>query len=333
VAAFGVLLVLGVALAGAASAAPLGFAKRQYVDGQLAGGEPFVLADNVHHTLIYTSHEGTTHLYRPGLVTPLDFGSNYRNQVNLWRSDDNGTTWTRLNYIAGFPTDPTKNTGFSDPDLTQDAGGRVYDTGIDLVNDALFSSGDGGKNWDKGTVQCHNGDRPWLAGGRRNELFLATDTLEDGHVVFRSTDGGNSCSATGIPDQGDLPDGGSYVGDGKLLYDARHDKLVEPIVFEDADGNMTGLGASTWRRGDPAFKPGGMIRTTMFAHWPAISIDRGGTLYMVWDTDPRRPDGGGCGDTLTGNSASGSPLPNAIRLAYSRDGGGTWSTRSRSPGA
>ena len=74
-----------------------------------------------------------------------------------------------------------------------------------------------------------------------------------------------------------------------------------------------------------AFKPGAMIPTTMFAHWPAISIDRGGTLYMVWDTDPRRSDGGGCGDTLTGNSASGSPRPNTIKLAYSRDYGASWS--------
>ena len=47
----------------------------------------------------------------------------------------------------------------------QDAGGRVYNTGIDLVNDALFSSVDGGKSWDRGTAQC-DGDRPWLAGAK-----------------------------------------------------------------------------------------------------------------------------------------------------------------------
>ena len=35
----------------------------------LAGGEPLVFADTAHHTLIYTSHEGTTHLYRRGLVS------------------------------------------------------------------------------------------------------------------------------------------------------------------------------------------------------------------------------------------------------------------------
>jgi hypothetical protein len=324
---FGSLLVMLGAGAGSASGAePLGFGPRQFVDSELAGGEPFVLADNVHKTLIYTAHEGTTHLYQPGIEYPFDFGANYRNQVNLWYSDDNGHNWQRLNYLGtGFSTDPTENTGFSDPDLTQDAGGRVYDTGIDLANDALFSTKDGGKTWDRGTVQCHDGDRPWLAGGRRNEVFMATNTAAEGHAIYRSTDGGKTCSATGIPDEGDAPGGKSYVGNGKLLYDRQHDQLVEPIVFQNADGDLVGLGASTWHRGDRAFKPGAMIPTTLFSHWAAIAIDRGGTLYTVWDTDPRRDDSKGCGDTLTGNSASGSPLPNAIKLAYSRDYGRTWS--------
>ncbi len=246
--------------------------------------------------------------------------------MNLWLSRDDGRTWRRLDFAGtGFFTNPAENTGFSDPDLTQDAGGRIYDTGIDLANDALFSSGDGGRTWDRGTVQCHDGDRPWLAGGRPGEVFMATDTVEDGHAVYRSTDGGRTCSATGIPDEGTLRGGRTYVGDGKLLYDRRRDLLVEPIVFEDADGNLIGLGTSTWRRGASRFRPGGMIRTSLFAHWPAIALDRAGTLYIVWDTDPRHHDGAGCGDTLTGNGASGSPKPNAIKLAYSRDLGRTWS--------
>lgn len=319
-------LLLAFVCAGSASGDSLGYAKRQYVDFQLAGGEPFVLADNVHHTLIYTAHEGTTHLYQPGLEYPIDFGVNYRNQVNLWRSDDNGRNWQRLNYIGtGFGTDPTDNTGFSDPDLTQDRGGRVYDTGIDLANDSVFSTRDGGRHWDRGTPQCHEGDRPWLAGGRRDEVFMATNTEEEGHQVYRSTDGGESCSLTGIADQGEVSGGRSYVGNGKLLYDREHDQLVEPITFLNEDGDIIGLGTSTWHRGDAEFKPGAMIRTSMFAHWPAIGIDRGGTTYMVWDTDPRRDDGKGCGDTLTGNGGSGSPRPNAIKIAYSNNYGKTWS--------
>jgi len=140
--------------------------------------------------------------------------------VNIWTSPDDGANWYRDRYLGSLcPTGPAINTGFSDPDLTQDAGGRVYDTGIDLANDALFSSIDGGKTWDKGTADCDDGNRPWLAGGKANQVFLATDTVEgsgSGHQVFVSNDGGNTCSSTGIQDNGSLPDGGSFSGFGKL---------------------------------------------------------------------------------------------------------------------
>src|SRR5438876_9158136 len=219
-------VVLGLAalagvLATQGSAVPPGptFAPPVYVDQDLAGGEPEVFADTLHGTLIYTSHEGTTHLYRDGIVSSpwgdFSFVANYCNQVNVWTSPDNGTNWYRDRYLGTTcPTSPAINTGFSDPDLTQDAGGRLYNTGIDLANDALFSSVDGGRTWDKGTPYCHNGDRPWLAGGRPNEAFMGTDAAEDSlnHRVFVSTDGGATCSTDGVPDFGTTADGGSYTG-------------------------------------------------------------------------------------------------------------------------
>src|SRR5881394_85313 len=279
-----VLLSFGCALAfflpgagHAGSQAPT-FAAPIYVDQTLAGGEPEVFADTLHGTLIYTAHEGTTHLYRDGIVSSpwgdFSFVSNYCNQVNVWTSPDGGANWYRDRYLdSPCPTSPAINTGFSDPDLTQDAGGRVYDTGIDLANDSLFSSIDGGKTWDKGTAQCHDGDRPWLAGGRRDEVFMATDTVEgsrSGHQLFVSNDGGNSCSATGIDDNGSLSDGGSFNGDGKLYYERLKGTVVEPAIFDHPDGSF-GLGISTMPAGGSAFTPHEGIRgTSMYAHWPAI---------------------------------------------------------------
>src|SRR5256885_5884449 len=110
----------------------------------------------------------------------------------MWTSSDDGASWQRVVFPAGFSTNPAENTGFSDPDLTIDPGGRVYNTGIDLVNDALFSTRDGGKSWDKGTANCHDGDRPWLAAGAKGQVFMATDTVEGtlSHQVFVSNDGG-----------------------------------------------------------------------------------------------------------------------------------------------
>src|ERR687890_795384 len=102
-----ILLVLAMAmLAIPAAAGAAGFSQPQFVDRELAGGEPLVIADPVHHTLVYTSHEGTTHLYRPGIFSPLPFGINYRNQVNIWTSEDEGASWQRTG-VGGFSADPT----------------------------------------------------------------------------------------------------------------------------------------------------------------------------------------------------------------------------------
>ena len=303
------------------------FGTPQFVDRDLAGGEPLVLADTLHGTLVYTSHEGTTHLYRDGLtMSPwgdFAFVSNYCNQVNVWTSSDGGVNWFRDRYLGSqCPTSPTINTGFSDPDLTQDAGGRIYNTGIDLVNDALFSSSDGGKTWDKGTADCHDGDRPWLAGAGRDQVYLGTDTLEgnnSGHEVFVSNDGGSTCSSTGIPDNGSLAEGGSFTGFGKLYTDRRTGTLIEPALFDHPDGSF-GVGISTMPSGGSAFTPHeGLRGTSMYAHWPAISIDSAGTIYLVWDTDTRQAGtSGGCNGAAT-------PAPNQAMLLYTKDQGKTWS--------
>src|SRR2546421_9775644 len=121
------------------SGSHLGFGKPVFVDTGLAGGEPFVIYSHVGHDLIYTAHEGTTHLFRDGVIEGpggvASFAANYRNQVNIWTSSTDGQSWKRVNFHGtGFFTAPNFNTGFSDPDLTEDSGGVIYDTGIDLVN-------------------------------------------------------------------------------------------------------------------------------------------------------------------------------------------------------
>jgi hypothetical protein len=259
-----------------------------------------------------------------------EYAGNYRNQVNIWYSTNDGADWQVVDYMgSGFFSSPHYNTGFSDPDLTLDEAGNVYDTGIDLGNDALFSSPDGGITWPTGTVQCHDGDRPWLAGGKANEVFLATDTVEgsgSGHQVFHSGDAGASCDQTGITDNGKFG-GGTYSGFGKLYYDHHNGSLVEPATFTSKKGK-TGIGVSILRHASSAFKSGskaafhaheGARRTTMLAHWPSIAIDAGDNYYVVWDTNPRKPkSSGGCAGAET-------PLANSIKMIYSKDQGHTWS--------
>ncbi len=304
------------------SGAKLGFAKAVYVDTQLAGGEPFVIYSHAGHDLIYSSHEGTTHLFRDGVILGAGgtglFVANYRNQVIIWTSHNDGKTWQRVNYNGtGFYTDPTKNTGFSDPDLTEDEGGVIYDTGIDLVNDTVFSTPDGGKTWPDGTINCHEGDRPWLAGGHKNEVFLATNSTQSGHTIFRSTDGANSCDQTGISDSD---------GAGKLYYDHSTGALVEPTFFSDQGGDAVGVGilanaSHSFDTHAGAFVDHKVANTDgMIAPiGPAIAIDSAGTIYEVWSPDPRiKGTKGGCGGDETTRA-------NSVQLAWSTDHGVTWS--------
>src|SRR5688500_5052285 len=153
-------------LAPSAGAAPLNYEPPRYIDPSYPGGEPVLFTDTIHHTLVISTHEGTTHIYRAGLPAShtFQFATEYRNQVKMWVSTDHGLSFRRVNYLgSGAVQNPAQNMGFSDPDFTQDEGGRIYNTGIDLANQAVFSSPDGGFTWDAGTVQCSPGDRPWLA--------------------------------------------------------------------------------------------------------------------------------------------------------------------------
>ncbi|MDP9075765.1 MAG: hypothetical protein M3N98_16665, partial [Actinomycetota bacterium] len=181
------VLAPGGGVAVSASDPSVGFSAPRFVDTQLAGGEPFVLYSYKYHSYVYSSHRGDTHLFRDGLAgggtvnflcSTNDLSCN-QNNVNIWYSPD-AKTWTNVQESPLY-------TGFSDPDLTADEAGNIYNTGINLVNDALFSSSDGGKTWPNGTTQCTGGDRPWLAGGKAGEVFLATDLNTGNHSVFRST--------------------------------------------------------------------------------------------------------------------------------------------------
>jgi hypothetical protein len=296
------------------------FSTPQYVDTALAGGEPVIMADPAKGTIVYTAHEGTTHLYRDGLIQSpfgdFQFVANYCNQVNVWTSSDGGVTWQRDHYLNELNPCfglPTQDNGFSDPDLTMDASGTIYNTGINLVNDSVFASTDGGKTWTQGTAQCHDGDRPWLAGGNANEVFMSTDPAEDtlNHAMFVSTDGGNSCSQTEIPDYGTLPEGSTYDGQGKLYMDTTRTRLAEPVLVNEPNGQFD-LGVSTWTRGDTKFTPHIAVRnTSLFSHWPALAIDRANDIFLVWDT--------------AASNSSGTPTPNKVMMVESTDFGQTFS--------
>ncbi len=334
VALFAVLPLALFALAGSTSGSAAGVSfSSVYVDSARGGGEGYAIYSHANGNLVVTTHEGTTLTKSgniPGQSCDINTGTgpgpgpgpdgylcSYNNHVNTWYSTDQGQTWT-------FSTQNPANTGFSDPSITEDecAGTAcyLYNTGIDLANDALFASADGGVTWIAGTPQCpvDGGDRPWLAGGKHGEVFLATNDNVMGHRIWHGTvteaPPGNpvalTCATTGIADSG---------GVGQNYYNHHNGELIEPKL----SGGKIGIGvlpnahafvgpfvdrAST----GPSY---GSIK----AHWPAIAISTdsdathpAGTIYAVWDTDPSGPAPSGVGQ-------------NAILLTYTTDDGLTWS--------
>jgi len=313
-----------------------------YVSTSLAGGEPFVIYSHAAGDLVYSGHEGTTHLYNGGGVPqPGDtcdihdaqgFVCSYDNQVNMWYSTDGGSNWTKS------PGNPAY-TGFSDPSLTEDAGQTggapplVYNTGIDLANDALFASEDGGKTWIAGTPQCQEGDRPWLAGGKSGEVFMGTDASTNGHVVVKGTvtfaptspptAATIACSTVSIPDPAAAT--GTSIGD-QLYYDHNTGDLIEPARFSggklgvsvlknasNADFTNNPSTSSFLTRPDP--------NPTSFNDLlgPRSIIGPDNTVYMVWASDPTDPS------TTNGCGGAHTPLANQILMAYTTDEGLTWS--------
>jgi hypothetical protein len=319
-----------------------------YVSTSLAGGEPFVIYSHGTGNLVYSSHEGTTHFYKGGAADPsgdcdihntppTGFLCSYDNQVNVWYSTNGGNSWSLSlkNPLA---------TGFSDPSLTEDAGNNIYDAGIDLANDAVFASNDGGATFLAGTAQCHDGDRPWLAGGQPSQFFMSTDTVEgsgNGHEVFQgqvTSPLAITCSTNGIVDNGSysnprFPTTTSYSGFGQIYYDRADGSLIEPADFFDANGNVNGVGISVLNRASGftgSFAPfeGVASPDGQLAHWPAIAIDSANTVYVVWDTQPRDANPSdpqnGCSPSTPNAIGGPSLLPNSIMLAYTTNKGVTW---------
>ena len=317
-----------------------------YVSTTLGGGEPFVIYSHGSNDLVYSAHEGTTHIDKNYVATPgsscdiktaTGFLCSYNNQINIWYSTNGGNTWTKS------PGNPAY-TGFSDPSLTEDLGNNIYDTGIDLANDAVYASPDGGKTWAAGTPQCHDGDRPWLGGGKAGEVFMATDTVEgpgDGHGVFHGTlaNGTLTCSANGISDSGTAANRKSFNGQGQIYYDRATGDLIEGTNWSDggfgigvlpnaSNADFTGAGTSSFRDSESS------ALCTSFSSFctelgplaPEIAIDQGNTTYVVWATNPRVASGTyGCSQTTPNAIGGPTPLANQVVMISTPDEGKTWS--------
>ena len=288
----------------------LTFSKPSYVDKARAGGEPSVRAHPNGKTLLYAAHAGTTHFFTPdaGGESTGAFYEHYRGQVYAWYSDHDGETWK---YVEREPP----LSGFSDPDFAIDAAGNTYLSEINLANVAVSKSEDAGHSYElKNFFAMTMTDRQWKEAGPADTVFMVgnadaggtfpTDPVgNSGHLIYRSTDGGETFSEA-VHDDGGLGDL-AYDHTSDTLYEAHYDEgklqiaaFRTPLV-DDAEKALTPQ-LNTIATG-----------VNMLSHWPAIDVDRAGNVYIVWD-----------------ESGEGT-RPGGVWYSYSRDGGRTWYSPER----
>ena len=204
---------------------PLEFAEPTFIDRNRAGGEPVAIVAQ-DGSINVSAHAGTTHIYKDpnSAAGAEDFAYGYTNQTLNWRSIDGGKTWDYVG-LAGLREGPhsATSTGFSDPDYAMDAGGRIYNTEIDLANVAVFSSNDDGQSYALANPEVSSGDRPWVTAGDKDEVFLYINLPKQ---LWRSTDAGITWTYIGGL-QGTTP----IPVDAKILNDPLNFKtgLIGPV--------------------------------------------------------------------------------------------------------
>lgn len=293
---------------------PLRFSTPTYVDTDRAGGEPSIqsLADG---SLLYAAHAGTTHFYSLEADDPdsAAFAENYRGQVHAWYSDNGGASWNFVDRT--LPPDNAPGSGFSDPDFAIDGAGNVYLSEINLANVAVSKSTTNGRSYHlQNFFAMTVTDRQWKTAGPANVLFMVGNASEggtvptdpvgnSGHLIYRSTDGGQTFSEA-TQDDGGLGDI-IYDPTSSTVYEAHYDGgSLQMAAFRQAlDPDVT-----------TALTPDLITIATgvgMAAHWPAIDVDAKGNVYIVWD------------ETGNGERDAG------VYYSYSTDGARTWAPPTR----
>lgn len=268
--------------------------------------------------------EGTIYVEGVG-STPEADGETSRNVNRVFRSTDDGETWTDV-------TPPgTANESSNDGYVAVGPDGTVFAANVFGLSFQVFRSTDRGETWTPlnmpripATMHRHwiapvgdgvvhvtvealdPGAAPVLLGAPSQEGQIE-NPANQGMYYVRSTDNGDTWSTpTRIDPQI------NYVGqsnmvvsdDGQTLYVTRYEEDEEkPIDYDYVDGTFYLLasedGGDTWERRE-MFDLEGESGTAL----TNLALDKEGTLYFVWAEE-------------TGNRS-------VTKLAVSRDGGGSW---------
>lgn len=211
----------------------------------------------------------------------------------LWKSADNGTTWSAADFSPGIVLG-------GDADLAIASDGTMYYTDLEeLIALSVFTSTDGGSTWTENPIASDAPivDRQWItvgldaqpATGGKEAAYLAYNQLATGVWVTKSTDKGLTWtphlafSGSGVT-QADIQTMGNVVVDSAgTIYVAftlgsAGAPLTPPLTGEYAFAVVVSSdGGLTWSR--QTVRTSAMSVANLF---PILALDAEGTLYATW---------------------------------------------------
>ncbi len=244
----------------------------------------------------------------------------------VFRSDDAGATWTRLNRESdGRLTDdgPAAN---GDADVAVDAAGTVYTSNLGGGGIQVHASDDRGDTWRylaNVVPEDHWADRQWMAAAAPGHLVMAWMGGKDAQravAVNTTFDGGENWTGT------------TYLGEsigwlGTVQFSTDGQQLFLPFTQGTGSAGTAGTareftmfvarsldGGLAWDVVDTGAR---IVTNAQGQHWsgvnmaPAFDITGDGTLVVAWSEDVNAP-------------ADLTALGSVVKVATSTDAGETW---------
>lgn len=267
------------------------FSAPTLIDATRAGGEPVIAVTHA-GTILVASHPGFTHYFGGGDPTgATDLLSPFAGQSYMFRSTDNGTTWTPVGALPGGMGPRGPGLGVSDPEFTVMADGTICFTDLEALAAASVScSTDDGVTWLTGNAAASGQpvDRQWLA-SYQDELYFTANPEPAQHAIpdFRaSTDHGLTWT-----DRGTTP--------------CNSDVVANPAnghLYQSCDGDSMTVSTDGGRTWSAPLGPDGAQSSGLHLNEPAL--DAAGNVWIAWQEDEH-----------------------ALHLAGTPDEGATWPWR------
>ncbi|MBI2078440.1 MAG: exo-alpha-sialidase [Euryarchaeota archaeon] len=287
----------------------------------IGGGEPS----------IWAHLDGTLYIAYPGCDKGLEGSATFTGCLHgpVYRSDDQGATWKRLNRESdGRLSDKGPNAN-GDNDVAVDANGTVYASNLGAGGIQVWRSFDRGATWSyigNATPRRTGADRQWMAAAGPGHLIVTYMQTSPQRVVAVNTTfdyGGNWTGIRKAGNQIGWLGSVQFAPDGRTAYipyteyggpSGLFGQLFGPAPF-DVRFMRTTDGGRTWTNGTT----GSIVtRSGTGGHWsgvlmaPSLDVTGDGTVVYAWSEEANDPM------QLTS-------LGSRIRYVVSKDQGETWS--------